>query len=72
MARRENRKQRLLIAARSLYTVNLRAHHSTLQQFVNEKIPPALKLFEDRASKVAQDNQARSKSLPEAVLCHER
>ena len=61
-ARKEAKATKLRDAARILYTVNLRAHYSILQHFVNEKIPRAIKLSQGRAARNAADVELRAKS----------
>ena len=67
-SRREETTAKLVAAARSLHAVNLRAYYSTLQHFVNEHVPIAMKLWQDRATRAAADDEFRAKSLEDMVF----
>ena len=67
-SRLEENMAKLQRAARALHAVNLRAYYSTLRHFVSQKIPIALKIWEDRAARVAAEAELQAKTLEEVVF----
>ena len=67
-SRREDNQAKLLGAAKCLFQANLRAYQSSLQQYVNEKLPVAVELWQRSDARKAAEAEDRTKSLDGLVF----